>query len=91
MTEPIEWMITSQAAQALSISPMTVNSWARIGKLAGSAKDDRGAWLVRHAEVDRILMEREQVAAKRLARWRPMTARASASGYGPADDEGQHP
>jgi len=84
MTDPIEWMTTSQAAQALSISPMTVNSWARIGKLAGSAKDDRSA-------VDRILMEREQVAAKRLARWRPMTDRASASGYGPADDEGQHP
>ena len=90
MTAPIEWMTTSQAAQALAITPMTVNSWARIGKLAGSAKDDRGAWLIRRSAVDRILMEREQVAAERLARWRPMTDRASASGYGPADDERQH-
>jgi len=90
MTDPIEWMITSQAAQALSISPMTVNSWARIGKLAGSAKDDRGAWLVRRSEVERILTERERAVEQRMARWRPLLDRTSKSGYGPTDDEGQH-
>ena len=49
------------------------------------------AWLVRRSEVERVLDDREQVAAKRVARWRPMIGRASESGYGPADDEGQHP
>jgi len=54
MTEPIEWMTTGQTATALSIGLATAVTWARIGKLAGSAKDDRGAWLVRRSEVDRV-------------------------------------
>ena len=90
MTAPIAWMITSQAAQALSISPMTVTSWALAGKLAGSAKDERGAWLVRRSEVDRILEERERAVERRMARWRPLLDRTSKSGYGPEDNGGHH-
>ena len=90
MTEPNEWMTVSQTAAALSITPMTANSWAVKGKLAGSAKDDRGGWMVRRSEVARILAEREQAVERRIARWQPMTDRASERSYAPADDEGQH-
>jgi len=76
MTDPIEWMTTSQAAQALAITPTTANSWARIGKLAGSAKDDRGVWLIRRSEVDRVLAEREAKGHRlRASAWMPITER----------------
>jgi len=91
MDAPIEWMTAGQTATALSITPATANAWALAGKLAGSAKDDRGAWLVRRSEVDRILTERERAVEQRMARWRPITDRASECGYGPADGEGHHP
>ena len=76
MTEPIEWMTTGQTATALSIGLATAVTWARIGKLAGSAKDDRGVWLIRRSEVDRALAEREAKGHRlRASAWVPITER----------------
>lgn len=89
MNTPIEWLSVSDAAKALGIMPSTVNSWARTGKFVGSAKDDRGHWLVLRSEIDRILEEREQAVERRLAKWRPMTDRDRI--YAPdVASEGQH-
>jgi len=80
MTDPIEWLTPSEAAQALSIGVTTVVAWAQQGKLAGSVNAGRG-WLVSRSEVERILDEREQAVEQRLARWQPMTDRTSGSGH----------
>jgi len=90
MTEPHEWLTVQQASSLLSIGPGTVNSWALTGKLAGSTKDARRAWLVRRSEVDRILEEREQAVERRLAKWWPMTDRRQVHGHAHDDGEGQH-
>ena len=78
------------AARALKVLPQTIRNWERVGKVNGVAQDDRGAWLVRRSEVDRILAEREQVATERVARWRPMTDRRQVHGHAHDDGEGQH-
>ena len=89
MTNSIEWLTSHEAAKALSIGPATVNNWALDGKLAGSTKDNRGAWLVRRSEVERILEERERAVEQRLAKWQPMSERRRV--YAPSVvDEGQH-
>ena len=74
MTDPIEWLTPSEAAQALSIGARTVVAWAQQGKLAGSVNAGRG-WLVPRSEVERILEERERTLEERLARWQPITDR----------------
>ena len=89
MNEPHEWLTVQQASSLLSIGPGTVNSWALTGKLAGSTKDARRAWLVRRSEVDRILEEREQAVERRLAKWWPMTDRNRVYAPDRSDDEGQ--
>jgi predicted site-specific integrase-resolvase len=59
---------TTDAGRLLDMAATTVTKWARDGTLAGSVKDDDGRWLVRRAEVDRVLVEREAVLERRIAR-----------------------
>ena len=78
LSDMIEWITSHEAAQALAITTTTVTSWALAGKLAGSAKDDRGAWLVRRSEVNRVRAERDaraEVSKQDPGQWVPMTER----------------